>query len=345
MRRGVFRALAMAAGMSCFVLGQKASTVPLAQRTPSGLPNIPRMILKEVDVIQAPLENSGFYGSPICDSDGNTYLRTDAFLAVDKNPIWKVSPKGRRLTIFASPTEAEKEFRLGSFTVSGRGDFYAVTYDYGGETENYFLLRYGSDGEVSSKVHLELPQQLLLDELGVFASGSILVSGHFSNKVPKAMQDQPRVLVLQSDGSPAGEVHLRGEAAAPVDDTLPLGSVSMGDDGNAYLLRGPEVLVISPAGKLQRTIPVSSPATGFQAHSVQASHGVLSVTFQKVNFDKQRRLEVMFRTFDPVTGVVQAEYLPDAGISNYPLCFNPDEGYTFLGQKDGKMALVRAWVR
>lgn len=345
MPRQLFRVLVVLAGISCSLFGQKVSTVLPRPKGFSALPNIPRMTLKKVDAIEASLEGSGFYGSPICDSDGNTYLRTDAFLALDKNPIWKISPHGRKLAVFAPPTEAEKEFRLGGFTVSGRGDFYALTYDYSEETENYFLLRYGSDGEVSSKVHLQLPQQLLLDELAVFASGNVLVSGHFSNKAPKAARAQPRVLVLQSDGAPAGQVHLTGKAAAGVEDELPRGSVSMGDDGNAYVLRGSEVLVVSPSGHLERTIPVSAPGAGFHAERVQVSHGVLSVTFQKVNSGKRKNLEVMFRTFDPVTGIVQAEYVPDTGLSNYPLCFNPDEGYTFLGEKDGKTALVRAWVR
>lgn len=333
--------LAVMVGMIAPVVGQNH---------PAILPTIPTLTLQKVDVVGEPLEDSGFYGSAVCDTDGNIYLRTDAFLTVDKNPVWKISPSGKKVTVFAAPTQSEKDFRLGDFAVGGDGSFYAVSYDYKDETEKYLLLRYGSDGEVSSRTRLQLPDHFLLDKIGVFASGNILVFGHLSDKAPEGLRNQPRVMLLLNDGTAAGDVRLSGKAAGKVEELLPRGSISMGDDGNAYLLRGEEVLVLSASGKLQRTIPVSSPATGFDPERLQISHGVLSVTFYKVGSGKDGKvkagkIEVMFRTFDAFTGVVRAEYLPKAGLSNYQLCFNPDEGYTFLGQKDSKTVLMRAWVQ
>ena len=344
--RRLFRILIVTLGISNALFAQKEPAAPpkMSQKSPAAPSEIPRMTLKKVGSVEASLEGSGFYGSPLCDSEGNIYLRTDASLRLDQNPVWKISPRGRKIEVFAPPVESSKEFRLGEFTVSGSGDFYAVTYDYNEETENYVLLHYGSDGEISSKTHLQLPEQFHVDKLAVFASGSILVSGHFSSKAMESLRDQPRLLFLQSDGTPGVQLQLTGKAAAKVEGNLSQNSISMGDDGNAYLLRGPEVLVISPSGRLERTIPLSIPASGFDAERVEISKGVLSVTFSRIKPGTKGTVEVMFRTYDPVTGVVQAEYVPDSGLV-YSLCFDPNEGYTFLGQNDGKTELVRAWVR
>jgi len=326
------------------LIAEALITTAFSQSRPKSAPIIPNFVLDKIEVVGEPLEESGFYGAPLCDPDGNLYLRTDEHLAVDENPVWKISPKGKKLQVYSAPKETEKEFRLGDFNVGADGSFYAVTYDYNEKTEKYILLRYGSDGEVSSKSRLQLPELFLLDKIGIFASGSILVSGHYSDKASESVRGHSRLLVLTSDGAPAGEVHLSIKATGSAGDFPPPGSVSMGEDGNAYLLRGEEVLVLSPSAQLQRSVAVSSPAEGFEPERIQVSHGVLSVTFYKVARGKTGNIEVMFRTFDTSTGVVQAEYVPKPGF-NYQLCFSPDAGYTFLSREHDKTVLKRAWVR
>lgn len=331
----------------------------LAQAPPAPPGDIPRMVLKPQDSRELHWDFDSM-GPVFCDAEGNMYLRPALVLRADKNPVWKFSPEGRKLVEFAPPTDTDdagKEFRMGEFTVSGTGDFYALTYDGNATGMDYFLVSYASDGEVSSKTHLDLPAGFWVDKFAVFASGEILISGHYDRHAAEALRGQPRVLLLQNDGAPAGEVKLSGDARAKIEETtwskagkpvlgtLPQNSVTMGQDGNAYLLRGPEVLVISPQGKLVRTIPVSSPAADFHADTIQLSHGVLSVTFEKPNFGQRRGIEVMFRTFDPSTGVVQAEYVPGPELSNASFCFSAGEGYTFLGGKGQQTTLVRAWVR
>ena len=346
---GILLILALGGGVGLSVRAQ----------APPASPDIPRMVLKPVDSRELRWDFDST-GPVLCDAEGNMYLRPALVLRVDKNPVWKFSPEGRKLVEFAPPTDTEdagKEFRMGEFTVSGTGGFYALTYDGNATAVDYFLVSYASDGEVSSKTHLDLPANFWVEKFAVFASGDILVSGHYDRHATEALRGQRRLLLLQNSGALVGEVGLSGKAAAkfeettwskkgtPVQGSIPQDSVAMGEDGNAYLLRGPEVLVISPLGKLVRSIPVSSPAAEFNADSIQLSHGVLSVTFVKPNFGKRTGIEVMFRTFDPSTGVVQTEYVPGPELSNVSFCFSAGEGYTFLGGKGQQTTLVRAWVR
>lgn len=346
---GVLLVVALGAGVGPSLLAQ----------APPASPDIPRLVLQQVDAREIHWDFDSV-GPVLCDAEGNMYLRPALVLRMDKNPVWKFSPEGRKLAEFAPPIDTEdagREFRMGEFTVSSTGGFYTLTYDGNATVVDYFLVSYASDGEVSSKTHLDLPANFWVEKFAVFGSGDILVSGHYDPHATEALRGQRRLLLLQNSGALVGEVGLTGKAAAKFEETtwskkgtlvqgsIPQDSVAMGEDGNAYLLRGPEVLVISPLGKLVRSIPASSPAAEFNADSIQLSHGVLSVTFVKPNFGKRTGIEVMFRTFDPSTGVVQAEYVPGPELSNVSFCFSAGGGYTFLGKKDGKPALVRAWVR
>jgi len=346
---GILLALVLGAGLG----------PSLRAQAPPASPDIPRMVLQPLDARQVSWDFD-FDAPVLCDAEGNMYLRPTLPARIDKNPVWKFSPEGRKLVEFAPPTDTDdagKEFRMGEFTISPLGDFYALTYDgnsYHLTAWDYFLVSYASDGEASSKIHLNLPADFWVDRFAVFTSGEILVTGHYSSRAAEALRGRLRVLILQSDGTLVREVKLTGEAAAkyeewraskspPAQGPILMEGATMGEDGNAYLLRGTEVLVLSSQGKLLRTIPVSPPEPGFIAMEIQVSQGVLSVVFNKVGHG---RIKVMFRTFDASTGVLQAEYVPGPELSNVPpLCFNGAEGYTFLGKKDGKPALVRAWVR
>jgi hypothetical protein len=166
-----------------------------------------------------------------------------------------------------------------------------------------------------------------------------------------------RLQAQLSFGTPPGPEEISGKSAgktaakAPAVDpqkpalSLDLSDAEVGTDGNIYALRRSSpalVYVISPAGKLLRTLKVSPPAAGVMPDSFHVSKNRMAVSFW--SDDDQNRMLVVS---DAQTGQGIATYSGGAELGQSFACYSADDAvFTFLhlGEQN-TLEVVRAEAR
>lgn len=330
-----------------------------SQRPPAS--DVPQFFLHTVEAAPVDLGTYGFWGDAQCDQDGYVYWRADSGQEFEASPVWKVSPKGDKVAEFSLPSELEGELLLGRFTVTPDGTLYGVAYN--NLAGQVLLMHFGSDGQVSSKTKLKVAEHLLPSLVAVFPTGETLLYGQLDDEAPGG-QKQERLAIYGSDGRLLAPVKLPrksterdvrenettandsggSEGAESGSNALPQRAVAIGDDGNAYLLLGTQIFVVTAHGTVARTISLDNVPSGFVPTNIQASQGILSVRFTKAEIGKPG-VQLRFRTIEATTGTVQADYLPDPDLGAAQLCFTAKEGYRFYVVKDKKAYFARGWIK
>lgn len=111
---------------------------------------------------------------------------------------------------------------------------------------------------------------------------------HFKNYAPQALRGKNYAAVFDMSGKLVkkanqdfGETKLAELASKPEE-----GGLAMGDDGNAYLLRRDEIVVVSPTGELIRRIRYVNPQKDQIAVRISVSAGLAAI-FLNVTDTKQ----------------------------------------------------------
>ncbi len=325
---------------------------------------VPQYSLRTLQTVPVSIHDYGFWGGAQCDQDGYIYWRAATTGDFESDPVWKISPKWDRYTEFSVPKElAEEEFKLGAFTVAPDGTLFQVAYS--SLNGQVLLLRFDSNGQVSSKTTLAVPERLAPQVVAVFPNGEILLSGRLDQETPAGGEVQRRVAIYAEDGRLQAPVKLPNrktaanatekdetEASAPGGEEttqsdvsqLPRWAVAMSEDGNAYLLLGMQIFAVNARGEVSRTVALSDVPSGFEPTNIQVSHGILSVKFMKGRVGELIE-QVRFRTIEAVTGIVQADYLPESELGTTQVCFTANEGYKFVVVKEKKGYIARGWIK
>jgi hypothetical protein len=306
----------------------------LAQEASS--PVLPRP-LKVSGAKQLEIPSFGTFGNTQCDEDSsmNDHLATGSNRHTE---ILRTSSSGNESTLYKLPEEfANTAFT--DFSVSPHGDVTVLV-----ERKGHFItFDFASDGNVSSHAELEVPEYVTGDHISVFPNGTRLFSGHYRGDAPSDLKRKRYVGLFQSSGKLLKRLdQLSDEIKEPQERHLPDGGITIGGDGNVYLLTSNKVLVISPSGQIQRKITFAKPDPDFSAVRVQYSESLIVVSFAKPG-----KPETLFQylVVNASNGDTLGVYAPTAETGNNNVCFNRHDGFTFLKVSNNRLNIISARLR
>jgi hypothetical protein len=287
-----------------------------------------------------PLGVPGFiwYKQPKCDSDGNFFFHTGKF---DGLELFELSHSNEQGRFFEVEPDSKVRHHFGGFTVSPSGTPYELTETLDGLN----VISFKSDGSVASVTHLDA-HEYLHGTFAAFNSGTILLSAHFTDRSADQLKGKAYAALF----SPAGKLlkelntHFKATDLGKSANTLAEGAVSIGDDGNAYILTGDEVVVVSEGGELLRRLPFRKPNSQQVATQIIASGGLVTIVLSSIEGGKQ-------------TGVVSNQLLLLDSNNGQPFrlyaanemgtlsCFSRNEGFTFLYNDSGNLFKTTAVIQ
>lgn len=280
-----------------------------------------------------------FAGASKCDGSGNVYARPvghsggDYFLA----PIRKIGQDGKIGDAF-SLTRLWSDAVGRGFFIDADGDVYQAAIAPGG----VYVVQFARDGSVKSKVKLETQGFFDPWHLVVYKSGRFVVSG-----IEGGNQRTPSTAIFEPDGKLVKRIYEpededarkraeQGDAdfthnAAIGNRFVDLGDISLGSDGNAYLLHGTSpalVYVISPTGDVIRKLRVGADSSGLSFRSIDSHAGRLAVGLARFG-----HIEVFVTD---LKGTPIADYSMDVDKSDVPrlACYDA-RGFTFVSVASG----------
>jgi hypothetical protein len=350
------RLLAIAALVFLLVAGSAAQTNPAKPTPPAKVPVPPSGIaLRETARKSIVSEVGGaFMGSSKCDADGNLFIRKYASDRPLLGPVVKIDSDGKRTALFDPVAFSQLELdRADAFSPASDGGLYQIAQS-GVVKPRIYVLHFSSDGSPSSPIRLEADFEVY--SFAAFLNGNLLVSGFERDVTNRNDAGRAVTEVFSGDGrllaelsfdpppeaaKPAGKPRAKaaGEAgkSAP---TLDLADAEVGADGDLYAMRNSSptlIYVISPAGKVVRTLKVKAPVVGATPGTFHVSGNRLAVSFGK---DGVQMLEVI----DAQTGRWIASYFDPGKLGTSFACYAADDGvFTFLNLGEGNaLEVIRA---
>lgn len=298
-----------------------------------------------------------FMGSSKCDADGNLYIRK---YAVDRpllGPVVKIDPDGKRTALFDPAAFGQLALdRADAFSPAPDGGLYQIAQS-GVEKPRIYLLHFSSDGSPSPPIRLDADFEVF--SFAAFLNGNLLVSGRDRDIRNPNDRGRPVTEVFSADGRllaqlsfdpPAEPAKTAGKPGANAAGepgksapALDLADAEVGVDGNLYAMRNssPAVIyVISPAGRVVRTLTIKAPSASALPGAFHVSSNRLAVWFGK---DGSGVLVVI----DAQTGRRIATYLDPGTLGTSFACYSADDGvFTFLTLAEGNaLEAVRAEAR
>jgi hypothetical protein len=328
------------------------STAP-SKKTPS-----PAIALHESSRQSIVSEVGGAFMFPArCDADGNLYIRKYASDRPLLGPIVKIDAEGKRVASF-DPTAVSqlKLDRADAFSPAPDGGLYQIAA-VGIAKAQIYVLQFSSDGSPSSPIHLDADFQPF--QFAPFANGGLLVSGYYRDAQNRSDPKRPLTAVFSADGRLLAQIAFddsRKEASPgarssrpPVPDrtvkstpSIHLSDAEPGVDGNIYVLRRSSpalIYVISPAGRILRTLHISSPAHDLMPNTFHVAANRVAVSF----WDESSTTQTLVVT-DALTGGRIATYSDSGALGPSFACYSADAGvFTFLHLGDGNsLEVIRA---
>lgn len=283
----------------------------------------------------------GAYGEAQCDDSGSVYSHLAAG-SYRRTAILRFDRSGKESTLYKLPDEFADSTAFMGFSVTPDGDVKAVVEDEEGHS---LVFAFDSDGNASSHVRLDLPVGVVATNIAEFSNGTLLFSGYYRKDAPEDMGGKRFIGLFHPSGKLLKRLDQdRNDAKVdfPQVGRLQEGGATTARDGNIYLLTSGKVLVISPSGQVQRTIPFSKPGSEFSAVRVQYSGGLLVVSFAKIGSSETIYRYLVVNAWD---GDPLGLYEPTPETGNTNLCFTRAEGFVFL-KEDGKtVTLISAGLR
>ena len=291
-----------------------------------------------------------FMGSPKCDADGNLYIRKYASDRPLLGPVAKIDSEGKRTALFDPVTFSQLDLlRADAFSPTSDGGLYQIAQS-GVVKPRIYVLYFSADGSASSPIRLEANFEVY--SFAAFLNGNLLVSGFerdvqnpkdAGRAVTEVFSADGRVLAQLSLDPPPKLAKAAGKPAAMSGKpapTLDLADAEVGVDGNLYAMRNSSpalIYVISPAGKVVRTLKVSAPVTGEVPGAFHVSSNRLAVSFGKDD-------GWMIAIVDAQTGHKIATYFDPGTAGTSFACYSADDGvFTFLTLGEGNaLEVIRA---
>ena len=290
-------------------------------------------------VLQVP--SFGAYGDAHCDDKSAVYyhLATGSYR---HTVILRFSQSGKESTLYKLPDEFADSTAFMDFSVTPDGDVKALVEDQEGHS---LIFEFDSDGTVTHHVRLEVPVEIAGTNIAEFSNGTLLFSGYYRKDAPGEMGGKRFVGLFHPSGKLLKRLDSDKDDAKvdfPGVGHLQEGGATTGRDGNIYLLGTTKVLVISPSGRVQRTIPFSKPDSGFSAVRVQFSEGLLVISFAKVGNPETIYRYLVVNAFD---GTPVGLYEPTKETGNNNVCFTRQDGFLFLTGDENTTSITTAQLR
>ena len=297
--------------------------------------------LKVSSIKRLEVPSFGTFGLTHCDDDLSMYdhLATGFY---KQTVILRTALSGNESTLYKLPDEFADSTAFTDFSVTPDGQVTALVEDEKGHSIRF---DFDSEGKVNSHAQLDLPDQVAGDKIAVFPNGAMLFSGHYRRGAPPDVKGKRYLGLFQPSGKLLRRVNESGMGDIDLDPPahhIAEGAITVGKDGNAYLLNTDKFYVISASGQIQRKILIGKPAGGFSAVGVQYSEGLLVVSFAK-----QGKPETLFQyaVLNASTGEPLGLYAPTEETGNSNVCFSRREGFLFVTVKENRLNLITATIR
>jgi hypothetical protein len=311
--------------------------------------------LEVLDRVALPVASTGLnVGGFKSDSSGHVFFapaaRDTRGMLSSPNTIVRVSADKAVRFLLSDIPEARRA-SIEDFSPGTNGDLFVITTTHIGigKMESY-VVHFDSDGKYVSKNRIELAG-FIPSQIAVFGSGDFLLAGWRLNFADSSDANRrPFTGVFNSRGQLLATLRLAGDikketAVDDFEEAISLSMAETGADGYVYFARaaanGP-VFVISPSGRVVRTIPVSAPK-GMKLVGMKPAPGWVVVVYEGKIPEGAKTPPVTMVVFDCVTGEKVAEYSHQSGEIGDALVDYTNRVFTFISTaKGGKLQFVRA---
>ncbi|HET9365742.1 MAG TPA: hypothetical protein VFP71_12100 [Candidatus Angelobacter sp.] len=305
-------------------------------------PEQPRpLVASSVKSLQIPVFSS--YGESFCDSDGNMFFHgaVDAS-TFNGSPIMKISHDGESTTYYKpSGNTGDQPVYFMSFTVSPAG----TVRELAEVKDGVVVLAFDSDGNESSRTTLDVPDHVAPQEFSSFENGEMVFYGYYDKDAPEALRGRRYIGIF----APSGKLIKKIDDAEHLDldqfsKHLRGGAATLGSDGNVYLLRDKDVVVISQSGEVLRRFPFNKNPSDAIADNIVYSDGLLAI-FLSVTQKGTPFLQRRYLILDSSSGEQRGFYAPANDADGVDVCFSRKEGFTFLHNIKDTLYLIQAPLR
>jgi hypothetical protein len=269
-----------------------------------------------------------YFGSAQCDSEGDLFFHTDSG-SFRRNIVFKLSHDVEDSLMYKLTPELDRTTSFLSFAVTPDGTVHILAND----DKHLLVISFDSDGTMKDEVLLDTPERVLADQFEVFANGVILLDGYYSAGASQQLRGKPFQALFDASGklikrfSDISERDHSQQKTGTV--ALKDGGAAMGDDGNAYLLRSHEVVVLSSAGTAVRRLRFSKPEPKTIATGIFVSKGLLAIVLSET--EKNNQIVDTDLVLDANTGLKVGYYAaPQQAGATSIVCFSREDGFTFL---------------
>lgn len=286
-----------------------------------------------------------------CDEEGNLFIRKFATDRPLLGPVVRIDADGKRTALFDPAAFSQLGLdRADAFSPASDGGLYQIAQK-GIVKPQIYVLHFSPDGSAGSAVLLDADLEVYT--FAAFPIGNFLVSGVQRDLADSKDRGHNFTAVFSADGRMLARLSFerskkRGqhaEAAGEVAPTLDLADAEVGVDGNLYVMRGSSpalVYVISPGGKILRTLEIAAPTKGPAPSAFHISGNQVAVSFWSGENESQ-----ILMVADAQSGRNISTYSDVVGAGPAFACYSANDGvFTFLKLGEGNtLQVIRAQPR
>jgi len=304
-------------------------------------PELPRpLVASTIKPLQVPVFSA--YGESICDADGNMFFHVIRASNFNDSPIMEISHDGESGTTYSpSANTGDQRVYFMSFTVSPAG----TVRELAEIKDGVVIIAFDSNGNESSRTTLDVPDHVTPQEFASFENGEVVFYGYYDKDAPEALKGHRYIGVF----APSGKLMKKIDDAEHLDldqfaKHLQSGAATLGSDGNVYLLRDKEVVVISQSGEVLRRLPFDKNPSDAIPMKVVYSDGLLAIFLSVAQKDMPFLLR-RYLILDSSSGEQRGFYAPSKETSSDDVCFSRKEGFTFIHNIKDTLYLIQAALR
>ncbi|MGC2743178.1 MAG: hypothetical protein WA672_08315 [Candidatus Angelobacter sp.] len=280
---------------------------------------------------------------PQCDSGGNLYFNTG--FSAKSRVVLKLDTSDGSTTVFRPRDASAAETYFVAFHVTAEPKIAILV---GGKNNEPYVYEFDENDPVNAhRISLEVPDglnALTVQGFIVLPNQRILLQGYFDDAAPKERRNHGYV----AEFAPSGKLlELSLEKASSdvlksVAGRAAKTEASQSKDGTTFLLEADRIVVLSPAGQVERTIKLTPPEPGYLSDQLYMHRGQLVVGFYHI--EDGGRPKVRYELMNPWTGEIIRIYQAAAELGNNLVCFS-DEGLSFMKEEKGHVKLMNASVK